>query len=163
MERRARPPARVSGAALGVPVQREAALRRGGGHGRVAAARVGYARGEVALIGRSNVGKSTLLNSLTNSASLARRTSRVARSSSPSSSAERGATACQLVDMPGYGFALNEETVAAWQALCAHYLQRRGTLKLVLVLVDARTGLSAVATCRCSSSSRAAASSTLSC
>ena len=47
-----------------------------------------------------------------------------------------------LVDMPGYGFALaGEKDVERWQALCTHYLKRRGTLKLVVVLVDGRTGL----------------------
>ena len=47
-----------------------------------------------------------------------------------------------LVDMPGYGFALaGERDVARWQALCQHYLQKRKMLKLVVVLVDGRTGL----------------------
>ena len=89
------------------------------------------------------MGKSTLLNSLTNSASLARVSDKPGRTQQLTFfECGAGSDGFQLVDMPGYGFALaNEETVAAWQALCAHYLQRRGTLKLVLVLVDARTGL----------------------
>merc|ERR1712232_195898 len=47
-----------------------------------------------------------------------------------------------LVDMPGYGFALaSEGAVAAWQKLCTDYFRSRTTLKLVLVLADARFGL----------------------
>ena len=47
-----------------------------------------------------------------------------------------------MVDMPGYGFALaGEKDVARWQALCQHYLQKRKVLRLVVVLVDGRTGL----------------------
>ena len=85
MERRARPPARVSGAALGVPVQREAAPVAAAG--TVASLPPeSAARGEVAPIGRSNVGnRRCSTRSPTARASRACRTSRVARSSSPSS------------------------------------------------------------------------------
>ncbi len=98
---------------------------------------------EVAVIGRSNVGKSSLLNALTGSTALAR------VSDKPGRTQEliffhvgRGPDSFHLVDMPGYGFALaSERRVAAWAQLSAAYLQKRQTLKLVLVLIDSRVGL----------------------
>ena len=98
---------------------------------------------EVAVIGRSNVGKSSLLNSLTGSTALARVSDKPGRTQQLVwFRIGKGTDSFNLVDMPGYGFALAaEERVAAWAQLSAHYLQNRPCLKLVLVLVDSRVGL----------------------
>lgn len=98
---------------------------------------------EVALIGRSNVGKSSLLNALMGQVGAARVSDKPGKTQQLAFFLV-GAKKEEfyLVDMPGYGFALaGERDVARWQALCQHYLQKRKMLKLVVVLVDGRTGL----------------------
>jgi GTP-binding protein len=96
---------------------------------------------EIAFAGRSNVGKSSLINALTNRNGLAR------TSSTPGRTQELVFFAADdrltLVDMPGYGYAAAPKPkVAAWTALIHAYLQGRANLKRVYVLVDARRGLS---------------------
>ena len=95
---------------------------------------------EIAFAGRSNVGKSSLVNALTNRKALAR-TSRT-----PGRTQEliffSGGSALNIVDMPGYGYAAAAKSkIAAWTALIGAYLRGRANLARVYVLVDARHGL----------------------
>ena len=98
---------------------------------------------EIAFIGRSNVGKSSLLNALTGVGSLAKVSDKPGKTQALNIfELGRKDTAFTLVDMPGYGFAFaKDEAVERWRALSADYLNTRKTLKLVLVLIDARVGL----------------------
>jgi GTP-binding protein len=98
--------------------------------------------GEIAFVGRSNVGKSSLINALTNRNGLAR------TSHTPGRTQELVFFAADdrvtLVDMPGYGYAAAPKAkVAAWTALIHAYLRGRANLKRVYVLLDARRGLTA--------------------
>src|SRR5664279_3616315 len=95
---------------------------------------------EIAFAGRSNVGKSSLVNALTGRNALAR-TSRT-----PGRTQEliffTGGSTLNVVDMPGYGYAAASKTkVAAWTGTIAAYLRGRANLARVYVLVDARHGL----------------------
>ena len=95
---------------------------------------------EIAFAGRSNVGKSSLINALTGRRALAR-TSRT-----PGRTQEllffTGGDGLTLVDMPGYGYAAAPKTkIAAWTALIHAYLRGRANLARVYLLVDARHGL----------------------
>jgi GTP-binding protein len=95
---------------------------------------------EIAFVGRSNVGKSSLINALTNRNGLAR------TSHTPGRTQEliffTADDRVTLVDMPGYGYAAAPKAkVAAWTALIHTYLKGRANLKRVYVLVDARRGL----------------------
>ncbi len=96
---------------------------------------------EIAFAGRSNVGKSSLINALTNRNGLARTSNTPGRTQElVFFSADDRLT---LVDMPGYGYAAAPKPkVAAWTALIHSYLRGRANLKRVYVLVDARRGLS---------------------
>jgi GTP-binding protein len=98
---------------------------------------------EVAFAGRSNVGKSSLINGLVNQNHLAR------ASNSPGRTREVNffvlAEKLRLVDLPGYGFARVSKTVAdKFQDLGRAYLRGRVNLKRVYLLIDARHGLKAV-------------------
>lgn len=103
---------------------------------------------EIAFAGRSNVGKSSLLNALTNRKSLAR-TSRTPGRTQALNFFALGGTSdtprLRLVDMPGYGYAAApKETVAGWTSVMQDYLRGRAGLLRVFVLVDARHGLKPV-------------------
>ncbi len=98
---------------------------------------------EVCFAGRSNVGKSTLINALTGRKGLAR------ASNTPGRTQEINfftlAESHYLVDLPGYGFAeAPVHVVAQWQALLKAYLRGRANLRRAFVLIDARHGVKAV-------------------
>ena len=95
---------------------------------------------EVAFVGRSNAGKSSLVNALTGRKSLARvsQTPGATRQINFFNLADR----LMLVDLPGYGFAKRSRTEAeAWQEMIFSYLRRRARLRRVMLLIDARRGV----------------------
>jgi GTP-binding protein len=95
---------------------------------------------EVAFAGRSNVGKSSLINALTGRSALAR-VSRTPGRTQQLNFFDLGRR-LMLVDLPGYGFAqAAKRDVAAWTGLTQRYLRGRASLRRVLLLVDARHGL----------------------
>lgn len=97
-------------------------------------------RTEVCVAGRSNVGKSTLINALTGRRGLARTSGTPGRTQEVNFFA-LGAGAW-LVDLPGYGFAKAPPAVVArWQALLRAYLAGRPNLRRAFVLIDARHGV----------------------
>jgi GTP-binding protein len=97
---------------------------------------------EVAFAGRSNVGKSSLINALTGRNALARTSNTPGRTQELVFFARSDNAGLRLVDMPGYGYAAAPKTkVASWTALIHKFLQGRSSLARVYVLVDARHGL----------------------
>jgi len=107
---------------------------------------------EVAIAGRSNVGKSTLLNRMAGRHALARVSKTPGRTRGLVlfdlglrwTNREAGPARLRIVDLPGYGYAqVSRAERQAWQLLVEGYVKRRETLKLVLVLVDARRTLAA--------------------
>ena len=96
-------------------------------------------RAEVCFAGRSNVGKSTLINALTGRRALAR------ASNTPGRTQEinffTAGASHYLVDLPGYGFAnAPKPVVEKWQRLLKAYLRGRASLRRAFVLIDARHG-----------------------
>ncbi len=100
---------------------------------------------EIAFAGRSNVGKSSLLNALTGRQGLARASNTPGRTQELNFFDVGEPRVFRLVDMPGYGYAeAPKDLVARWQRLIGDYLRGRAVLKRVLVLIDARHGLKPV-------------------
>jgi GTP-binding protein len=101
---------------------------------------------EFAFAGRSNVGKSTLLNSLVGASKLARASNTPGRTRllnwfevEPQKGPKIG-----FVDLPGFGYAkVPREMRDAWRPMVESYLTKRSTLRLVFVLIDARRGAQA--------------------
>ena len=100
---------------------------------------------EIAFCGRSNVGKSSLLNALTGRKSIARTSVTPGRTQELNFFEVGEPTQFRLVDMPGYGFAKAPiKVVEKWKQLVRTFLRGRAVLKRTLVLVDARHGPKAV-------------------
>ena len=97
---------------------------------------------EIAFAGRSNVGKSSLLNRLTNRSGLARTSNTPGRTQELNIFEVGDPVRLRLVDMPGYGFAKAPKDVAKkWRFLINDYLRGRVVLKRTLLLIDSRHGL----------------------
>ena len=97
---------------------------------------------EVAFCGRSNVGKSSLLNALTGRKSIARTSVTPGRTQELNFFEVGEPTQFRLVDMPGYGFAkAPKKVVDNWRKLVRTFLKGRVVLKRTLVLIDSRHGL----------------------
>jgi GTP-binding protein len=95
---------------------------------------------EIAFAGRSNVGKSSLINALTGRKNLARISRTPGRTQELIFFTAGGSL--NVVDMPGYGYAAAAKTkIAAWTALIDAFLRGRSNLARIYVLVDARHGL----------------------
>lgn len=100
---------------------------------------------EVAFAGRSNVGKSSLLNALTNRNGLARTSVTPGRTQELNLFDVGDPLSFRLVDMPGYGFAKAPPAVVKrWRHLVNDYLRGRVVLKRALLLIDARRGVGEV-------------------
>ena len=100
---------------------------------------------EVAFAGRSNVGKSSLLNALTNRNGLARTSNTPGRTQELNFFDVGDPLRFRLVDMPGYGFAkAPKDMVRKWRYLVNDFLRGRDVLKRALVLIDSRHGLKEV-------------------
>jgi GTP-binding protein len=100
---------------------------------------------EVAFVGRSNVGKSSLVNALANRRQLARVSNTPGRTQLINLFAVDGSDAGTLVDLPGYGYAKASKSVTRdWPAMIEGYLLDRPELAMVFVLVDGAIGPTAL-------------------
>jgi GTP-binding protein len=100
---------------------------------------------EIAFAGRSNVGKSSLLNALTNRKGLARTSNTPGRTQELNFFDVGRPPQIRLVDMPGYGFAeAPKDLVTRWRFLVNDFLRGRAVLRRAFVLVDSRHGLKPV-------------------
>jgi len=100
---------------------------------------------EIALAGRSNVGKSSLINAVTNRKALARTSNTPGRTQELNFFDVGEPLNLRLCDMPGYGFAeAPKDMVKRWRFLINDYLRGRQVLKRTFVLIDSRHGLKPV-------------------
>lgn len=101
-------------------------------------------RPEVAFAGRSNVGKSSLINALTGRNSLARTSNTPGRTQELNyfKAGDALDIPLYLVDLPGYGYAkIERRKVEAWTELVKDYLRGRASLRRILLLIDGRHGI----------------------
>jgi GTP-binding protein len=100
---------------------------------------------EIAFAGRSNVGKSSLLNAITGRNKLARTSNTPGRTQELNFFDVGDPLTLRLVDMPGYGFAeAPRDMVKRWRFLINDYLRGRAVLKRAVVLIDSRHGVKPV-------------------
>jgi GTP-binding protein len=100
---------------------------------------------EIAFAGRSNVGKSSLINALVNRNNLARASNTPGRTQELNFFDVGAPALFRIVDMPGYGYAKAPvKTVQQWRYLINDYLRGRAVLKRVFVLIDSRHGIKEV-------------------
>ena len=96
---------------------------------------------EIAIAGRSNVGKSSLINALVGQPGLARTSRTPGRTRLLNWFAVDGQPPFHLVDLPGYGYAaVDKNTREGWRPLIESYLEDRPTLRAVVLLIDIRRG-----------------------
>jgi GTP-binding protein len=102
---------------------------------------------EIAFAGRSNVGKSSLLNALTNRKGLARTSNTPGRTQELNFFDVGQPAQIRLVDMPGYGFSeAPKDLVKRWRFLVNDFLRGRAVLRRAIVLIDSRHGIKPVDT-----------------
>ncbi len=96
-------------------------------------------KSEIAFVGRSNVGKSSLLNALIGRKSMARTSSTPGKTQALNYYLVNGPTGFYLVDLPGFGYAkVPQKMRAAWQQLIGTYVTQREELRLIFHLIDSR-------------------------